>query len=222
MAKKTSNQNDEVEKLTTTESFFDRNKKYLLIGGGALLVIILGFVGYQKFVIEPSKAEANDAYWNAFYEYQTEDSTGLAYTGNENFMGFEEISSEYSGTPGGEIATYALATRAMENGEWDEALSYLEDVNFKDIILGTLVIGMMGDCYVEKGEYETAAAKFEEAAAREPNEFTTPMFLKKAGLVYEELGDGAAAVIAYQKIKDEWSAAVEAADIDKFIVRAQN
>ena len=48
------------------------------------------------------------------------------------------------------------------------------------------------------------------------------MYLKKAGLVYEELGDMEAAVKVYTEIKDNWSNAPEAADIDKYIVRAQN
>lgn len=222
MAKKTEDNKQELEQLTATESFFDKNKKYLIIAGGALLVIIVGFIAYQKAVVEPHAEESNDAYWNAFYEYQFNDSTELAYEGNDNFSGFEELSSDYDGTPGGEIATYGMATHAMDNGEWDDALSYLEDCDIDDIMLGNIVLGMMGDCYVELEDYETAAEKFEEAAAREPNEFTTPMYLKKAGLVYETLGQNDQAIVAYQKIKDNWSEAVEASDIDKYIVRAQN
>lgn len=171
---------------------------------------------------KPHIEESHEAYWNAFYEYQENDSTGLAITGNENFQGFEDIASEYDGTPGGEIANYALATTAMEKGEWDDALGYLEECDFEDVMIGTLVIGMKGDCNVELGNYEEAAKYFEEAAKRERNEFTTPLFLKKAGLVYEEMGDMESAVTAYQEIKDNWSEAVEASDIDKFIVRAQN
>lgn len=222
MAKKNDTNKEELEQLTATESFFDRYKKIFIIGGAAVVIIILGVVGYQKFVTEPHNEESQDAYWNAFYEYQFADSTELAYEGNENFSGFQDVASEFDGTPGGEIANYAMATHAMEQERWEDALGYLEDCDFDDVMLGTLVIGMMGDCYVELGEYESAAEKFEEAAKREENEFTSPMFLKKAGLVYEELGNNEAAVVAYQKIKDDWSASIEAADIDKFIVKAQN
>jgi len=217
MAKTEQNSN-----LTPTESFFDKNKKILLIAGIGLVVVIIGYFGYQKFVSEPHAAESQDAYWNAFYEFQNGDSTETFITGTETYMGFEEISSEYAGTPGGNIATYALGINAMEKKDFENAIGYFENCEFEDVMIGTLVIGLMGDCYVEMGKYDEAAEKFEEAALREANEFTSPMFYKKAGLVYQELGQNDNAIIAYQKIKDDWSESVEAKDIDKYIIRAQN
>ena len=160
--------------------------------------------------------------WNAFYDFQNGDTTGVAIAGNEKYMGFADISSEYNGTPGGNIATYALGIMAMEKGDFEGALAYFDGLEFDDVMVGTLVIGLQGDCYVELGQYEEAAEKFEEAALREANEFTSPMFYKKAGLVYQELGQNDKAVIAYQKIKDDWEGSVEAKDIDKYIIRAQN
>lgn len=213
---------EQTQNLTPTESFFDKNKKLLLIAGIGLVVVIIGYFGYQKFVSEPHAEESQDAYWNAFYEFQNGDSTGVSITGTENYMGFEEISTEYAGTPGGNIATYALGINAMEKKEFESALAYFEECEFEDVMVGTLVIGLMGDCYVEMGKYDEAAEKFEEAALREANEFTSPMFYKKAGLVYQELGQNDKAIIAYQKIKDDWSESVEAKDIDKYIIRAQN
>ncbi|MFT4602536.1 MAG: putative negative regulator of RcsB-dependent stress response [Arenicella sp.] len=209
------------DELTGTESFFDKYKNYFFIGGGAIVIIVLGVFGYQKFVSEPKAIDSQDAYWNAFYEYQKGDSTNVAYDGNENFEGFESVAEEYDGTPGGEIANYGMATHMMDEGDWDGALGYLDECDFEDVMLGTLVIGMKGDCHVEKGEMDKAAEFFEQAAQREENEFTTPMFLKKAGLVYENQGDLAAATAAYEKIKMDWSASKEAADIDKYIARVQ-
>ena len=222
MAKQDNSKKDELKSLTPTESFFDRYKTVLFVALGSIGVLIIGYFIYQKAIVEPRAEESQDAYWNAFYDFQMGDSLGTAITGTENYMGFEEISTEYEGTPGGNIATYALGINAMEKGEYETALSYFEQVEFEDVMMGTLVIGLQGDCYVEMGEYEKAAEKFEEAAIREANEFTSPMFYKKAGLVYQELGQNDKAVIAYQKIKDDWSGSMEAGDIDKYIIRAQN
>lgn len=220
MAKNKDGYSDELEQLTATESFFDKYKKILLIAGGGIVVLILGIVIYQKAVVEPAYEESQDAYWNAFYDWQNNDSTEVAYEGTDSYDGFIDIAASWDGYPAGEIANYALATHAMENGEWDEAIGYLEECDFDDIMVGTLVIGMMGDCHVELGDFETAAEKFEEAADREPNEFTTPLFLKKAGLVYEEMGQNEDAVRVYTEIKDDWAEATQAADIEKYIARA--
>jgi tetratricopeptide (TPR) repeat protein len=222
MAKKNETQSEELQQLTATESFFDKYKKFLIIGGAAVVVIIVSVIVYQKFVTEPHMDESQEVYWNAFYEYQNADTTELAYEGNDQFMGFQDIASEYDGTPGGEISNYALATHAMEQERWEDALDYLKECDFEDVMLGTLVIGMMGDCYVELEQYEDAAQKFEEASNREPNEFTSPMFLKKAGLVYEKLDQNDKAIEVYTKIKEEWAASLEAKDIEKYIVKAQN
>ena len=220
------NENAEVaeptEQLTGTESFVDRYKLILVYGSIGIIVLLIGFVGYKKFIKEPKDLESQDVYWNAFYDWQNNDTTGLAKVGTDNYLGFEDISSQYAGSPGGNIATYALATMAMEDKDFDGALAYLEDCEFEDVMLGTLVIGMKGDCNVELGEYETALTFFNEAAERETNDFTSPMYLKKAGLVYEKLGQPEKAVEAYQKIKDEFYKSSEASDIDKYIIRAQN
>lgn len=221
MAKNKDDKNEELEQLTPTENFFEKNKMFLLIGGIGIVLIVLGYVAYLKISVEPRIQESQDVYWSAFYEYQGADTTELAYEGSENFLGFADIAEEYDGTPAGEIANYGMATHAMEQERYEDALAYLEECDFDDIMIGTLVIGMMGDCYVELGDFDTAVEKFEEAAEREPNEYTSPLFLKKAGLVYEQIDQKPRAIELYQKIKDEWSESTQATDIDKFIARAQ-
>lgn len=221
MAKNEEAKVDVNEELTATEGFFDQNKKFLIIGGVSIVVIVLGIFGYKKLVSDPKVAESHDAYWNAFYEYQNNDTSTLAYTGNEYFEGFESLAADYDGTPGGEIANYAMATHAMDSSDWDGALEYLDACDFEDIMIANLVKGMKGDCYVEKGEYETAVDLFVEAAHREENEFTSPMFLKKAGIVYEALNDYDSAEKMYREIKEKWEGTEEAGDIDKYIARVE-
>ena len=46
-------------------------------------------------------------------------------------------------------------------------------------------------------------------------------YLLKAGQVAEELGDKDKALALYNKIKDQYPGAVEAADIDKYITRIE-
>ena len=68
------------------------------------------------------------------------------------------------------------------------------------------ILSALGDCYVEKEnpDYNAAAKAFEKAAsASNSNEFS-PLYLRKAGLVYEKTGDNAKALKAYEAIKKNW------------------
>lgn len=222
MAKKTTEENIEhKEQLTKTESFIDQNKKLIIIGAAAVVVIILGFVGYKKLVSEPHEIESKDAYWNAFYDFEN-DSLNTAANGTATYPGMSEVADDYNGTSGGDIANYSMGIISMEKGDFETALDYFDNCDFEDVMLGTIVLGLKGDCYVEMGEFETAADYFEKAANREQNQFTTPLYLKKAGLTYESLEQNENAVTAYEKIKADWPESTEARDIEKYIVRAQN
>jgi len=107
----------------------------------------------------------------------------------------------------------------MKNGDFESALESFESCGFEDVVLGSMVIGLQGDCYVELDDYESAVDRYEEAASREENEFTTPMYLKKVGLAYEALGKNDDAREAYQKIKDNWENSTEGQDIEKYLAR---
>jgi len=212
--------NVEFEELTSTEGFFDKYKNILIYSVIGVVVVLIGFLGYNKFVQEPHEADSQEELVGAFYAFEA-DSLDMAVNGTDEFTGLADIADEYNGTSGGDIANYLSGKASMEKGEFDEALDYLSNCNFDDIIIATECIGLQGDCYVEKDDFEKAIELFNQAANRQANEFTTPMYLKKAGLVYEELKQYDKAVEVYTKIKNEYPRSIDGADIDKFIARAK-
>ncbi|WP_027421153.1 tetratricopeptide repeat protein [Crocinitomix catalasitica] len=210
-----------IETLTSTENFIDKFKKPLIIAGVAIVVGVLGYVGYQKFVKAPKIVKAQNESWQSFYDFE-KDSLSTAMLGTDDYLGMEDIASQYSGTPSADIANYAAGIAAMKNKDFETAISSFEKCDFEDIIVGSLSIGLIGDCYVELDQLDKAVNHFEKAANREENNYTTPLYLKKAGLVYEKLDQNDKAVKAYKKIKENWSESKEASDIDKYIARASN
>ena len=54
------------------------------------------------------------------------------------------------------------------------------------------------------------------------NEFTTPMYLLKAGMCAEEIKNFEKATECYKRIKDNYSAFASQKAIDKYIARAEN
>ncbi len=211
--------NVEFEELTTTENFFDKYKNILIFGGVGIVVVLLGFLGYNKFVSEPNNIESQIEIASALYDFE-KDSTDAAVNGTNGNIGFEEAADEYKGTSGGDIANYSMGIISMEKGEFEMALDYFGNCSFEDIMIANLCIGRQGDCYVELGDYAKAVDFFEKAAAREANEFTSPMFLKKAGLAYEALENYSKAITVYTKIKDNYPQSTEGGDIQKYIERA--
>lgn len=211
--------NVEFEELTTTENFFDKYKNILIIGGVGIVVILLGFLGYKKFVSEPKNIESQIEIASAMYDFES-DSTDMAVNGSNGNIGFEEAADEYNGTSGGDIANYSMGIISMEKGEFETALDYFGNCNFEDVMVANLCLGLQGDCYVELEDYTKAVTFFEKAAAREVNEFTSPMYLKKAGLAYEALENYSKAITVYTKIKENYPQSTEGGDIQKYIERA--
>lgn len=225
MAKKQNNKREKVSaaeaELTNTESFLDKNKKlFLMIAGGAIAILI-GFIGYQKFVKEPKEAESQEELWAAFYDFE-KDSLENAINGKDSYLGMADLAEEFKGTSGGDIANYSMGIMKMQKGEFQEAIDYLDNCGFEDVMIGNLSLGLIGDCYVEIENYNKAAKYFEKAANREVNEFTTPLFLMKAGLVREELGEKSNANKHYARIKDEYPGSEQGTDIDKYIGRTNS
>ena len=86
--------------------------------------------------------------------------------------------------------------------------------------IGPAANQMLGDAYVELQEYGKAVRAFE-AAANSENDLIAPMSLKKAGIVYLEMGDKRSAKHAFETIKEKYPVSQEASDIDKYIEIAQ-
>jgi tetratricopeptide (TPR) repeat protein len=80
---------------------------------------------------------------------------------------------------------------------------------------------MLGDAYSELKEYNKAITFYKKAAEKNKNTFTSPLFLKKLGLVYEEQKEFESAVETYKKIKTDFPESVEAASVDAYIARSE-
>ena len=224
MAKKvtTSNTQESIEGVqemyTKTEMFFEKNKKGFAIGAGVIALLIGGFFAYNKFYKEPRELESSNQIWKSEFYFE-KDSLDRAINGDDNYMGFDEISKSYNGSKSAELANYYLGISYLKKGEYELAINYLEKTSLEDEIVGAMAKGATGDAYVELGEYEKAIAAFEKAYSHSKNIYTTPMFLKKVGLVYEEVGKKDKALESYKRIKDDYPTSAEASDIEKYMAR---
>jgi tetratricopeptide (TPR) repeat protein len=221
MSKKTTNETleskdvDLGEVYTRTELFLDRNKKAITIGVVGLLVVVGGLLGYRQFIAEPQAREASELMWKAEYYFEV-DSMTLALNGDDQWPGFLEIVDSYGRTPSADLAHYYIATIYMQQGEYDLALDHYKKADLDDDVLRVMAVGNQGDALVELGRPQEAVKQFEKAAGMEQNDFTTPMYLMKAGLVHHQLGDHAAAEKAFSRIAKEFPNSPDANQARKY------
>lgn len=202
-----------IETTHKVESLYITYKKQINMGLLVVLIAIGGYIGFNKFYLEPLEKEAQAAIFPAQTLFE-QDSINAA------LQGFESVASDYGLTKAGNLAHYYAGVCLMRKGEYQNAIDHLDKFSTDNELVGPLAIGLKGDAYVELNDLSKGAGLYMKAAAASKNKLTAPIFLKKAGLAFEELKEYGDAVNAYEKIKNDYSDAQESQDIDKYIARA--
>ncbi|MCB0410232.1 MAG: tetratricopeptide repeat protein [Flavobacteriales bacterium] len=225
MSKKHEDENSEVivdvqEVYSKTEQFVEKQKKNLTIGIGAVVVIIGLYLAYTKMYIAPMEIEAQSSMFMA-EKYFEQDSLQKAINGDGLNYGFIDIIDEYSGTKSANLAHYYLGISYLKTGDYEGAIEELKSFSSDDIMVSSVALGAIGDAYMELGDIDNAISYYEKAAKNNENELTSPMYLFKAGLAYEENGDYESAHKKYSIIKKEYAESGEGRTIDKYLARAE-
>lgn len=208
------------ETLSKTEEFIFNNKKIIGIVVVVAIIVILGFFGYTRYYIGPKTIEATEQMFHA-QKYFESDSLNKALYGDGNSLGFLDIISEYGMTKPGNLANYYAGILYLKKNDFEKAISYLEDFDADDHLISPMAKGAIGDAYLELGDKDKAATFYLEAANWDDNGFTSPLFLYKAGQVYELLGNFDKAISIYTRIKTNYYKSNEGRSIEKNIARAQ-
>jgi TolA-binding protein len=132
------------------------------------------------------------------------DSLELAMYGDNTYPGFQDISEQYSGTVQGDLANYYMGIILREQGDYQSALEYFQKADINDDVISVINTGNIGDMHVELGQIEEAIPYFEKAANAVDNSALTPVYLMKAGMAYQELGEKAKAQKMYERIVDNY------------------
>ncbi len=186
-----------IEELTgKTEQFIENNSRNLIIAIAAVAVVIVGIVGYGKFVVEPAEKEANEHIWRA-EQYFMMDSVDLALNGDGLYPGLIEVMENHGGTKAAARAAYETGILLRQQGDFAGAIEAFEGAGLKDDILSALATINVGDCEVELGNFDAAADAFDKAVGMAGSsigeDYLAPIALYKGALVDLELGrDGKA------------------------------
>jgi tetratricopeptide (TPR) repeat protein len=208
------------EALSRTEQYIEKNQKKLTTFALAIVAVAAAIFGYQKYYKAPLEERAQNQLFQA-QRYFEQDSFKLALNGDENYPGFVEISDEFGGTAAGNLSKYYAGISYLRTGDYQKAIDYLESFSSDDFLVSALAKAAVGDAYMELGNSEKAASNYMDASSFNTNEFTTPIYLQKAGLAFEKAKKYSQALAAYQTIEKDYAKSAEARDIEKYITRAK-
>lgn len=206
--------------LTRTEQYIENNQKSLTIIVLAIIVIVGLYIGYNRLYIAPMEQEAQTQIFAA-EQYFEKDSFNLALYGDGNYLGFIDIIDSYGPSKVGNLARYYAGISFLGLGEYEQALEYLKKYSVTDRMIGSVAYGAIGDCYVQLDQLDNGVEYYIKAAKYGKNDFTTPIYLMKAGLVYEELGNYNEALKAYTSIKKDFAKTSETREVEKYIARVK-
>lgn len=212
---------DVEQAFSKTELYIEQNKKSLGIIFVAIVALVGGYFAYKFWYVAGEETKARAEMFVA-EDYFGKDSIDLAMNGDKNgSIGFIEIVENYGVTPSGNLAEYYLGMCYLKKGQYEEAITHLEEFDGKDQIVAPLATAGIGDAHMELGRVDEAITFYLKAAEQNNNLFDTPICLKKAGLAYEEKQNYADAVKIYERIKNEYAETTEGREMDKFIARAK-
>jgi tetratricopeptide (TPR) repeat protein len=217
------------ETASRSEQWIEKNSKPLFYTLVAIVVFFLAYLGYNKYIVEPNELDASNelAFPRKYFDEAATAGSGidslltLGLEGANGKYGFLDIATTYSGTDAGNLANYYAGASYLQMKQYDKAIEFLSKFNSDDEMLGPVSLGAIGDAFADINQPEDAFDYYQKAANKKDNEFTTPLFLYKAGQTAMELKKYSNAESLFTKIKNQYPTSDQGKDIAKFINAAK-
>ncbi len=207
------------EQFSKTEEFLVKYKTPVSIVIGAILLAVSSIFIY-RYINNNNNETAKTDMIQAVYYFES-DSLNLALNGDGNNLGFLDIIDEYGNTETGNLANYYAGFIFLKNGNFNRAISYLNEFSTNDILIQARAYSLVGDAYMELAGYDNAVDYYTKAADYKPNKYFTPTYLLKVALAYEKLSDLQKAKDIYQKIVDDFYDSNEVQKAKKHLARLE-
>lgn len=207
------------EKVAGVEQWVEKNPKIILGIVGILVLIAGSYFGF-KYWVDSRDVEAQKEMFQAVRYFEA-DSLTLAFKGDGNNLGFEQIVEDYPWTPAANLAHYYAGVINLKQGKFQLAVFYLEGFRADDMLVQARAYSLLGDAHMEQKNYEDAARYYGKASQHQPNKYFTPTYLMKEALAYEKLNQNEKAIQAYDRIINEFWDSSEFQNARKYKARLE-
>lgn len=212
-----------------SEQWILKNQKIILTIIAVISVSVLSYIGYERLISDPNEKEAISELNKAQYFFElalvsneSDSLFKLALNGGEGKYGFLDIVKEYSGTKASNLANYSIGMSYLNLKEYDNAIIYLEKFKSDDILLKSISLGTIGDCFSELNQPDEAFEYYQKAFKHNENIYTTPKYLFKAALIGSEIGKYRSSIDFLNRIKDEFPDSYESSLVEVQLGRIEN
>ncbi|UYZ62224.1 tetratricopeptide repeat protein [Hymenobacter weizhouensis] len=206
-------------RLIESEDFVRRNKNVLLGLLAAVVLAVVGGVGYYMW--RSSQDSKGQAALFPAVSYWESDSLKQAMKGDGKHLGLERVAAEYSGTAAGNLANFYAGVAALKQGQYKQAIDYLEDFSSDDLLVQARAYSLIGDAHLELNQPKEAADFYSKAANHNANEQFTPAYLLKEATARELAKDYDGALKAYDQILTDYPAAAEVTEAKQYKARTE-
>lgn len=212
-----------------TEEWVAKNQKVILGIVLAIAFATVGYLMYNKFIVEPKEEEAMSIMFQSqeFFNDAVSNPTAadslfkLALNGAEGKLGFVGIATEFSGTKTGNLANYYAGMSFMHLSDFKNAETHLLKFKSNDAVIAATALGALGDAYSELNKVDDAIVNYKNAAAKNDNIYTSPRFLFKAAQLALINNKKEEANKLFVEIKEKYETSREAANIDAYILMTE-
>ena len=213
------------EGSSKTQQWVEKNQNIILAIVALTSIIVIGFFTYSKFITEPKESNAFNKMYFAQKKFdeamliKNDSLYNIALNGDELNMGMLNVIDQFSGTNAANLAHYYTGMIYLNMNDYKNSIKYLSEFSSNDILLSSLATGSIGDCFAELNQLDDALEYYIKASESE-NNYTSPMYLYKAGTIAMRLNKFKRAEKCFNSIKLDYPKSSEAKNIDAFISKA--
>ena len=213
------------EGSSQTQQWVERNQNKILGLVAIISIIVIGVFAYSKLIKEPKESNAFNKMYFAQKKFDeavlinNDSMYNIALNGDDLNMGMLQIIDEFGGTNAANLAHYYSGIMYLKMNDYPNSIKYLSEFSSDDILLSSLATGSIGDAFAELNQFDDAFDYYVKAS-KSNNNYSSPMYLFKAGLVAMRLNKFNRAEEYFSIIKQDYPNSTEAKNIDAFISKA--
>lgn len=205
------------DSLSSLEQKVEQNKKYIYYVLGVVVAIVAIVLIYIYAIRNPGIEDAKKQVSQADMVLLVQNNPDSALVLYKRVF---DNSSYKPANRAGQMAGILL----YQKGKYDEAIKYLERTSADGKIAGPAVKSLLGDCYVNKKNYDKAMKAYDEAIKLAGNNANyAPLFMMKKATVQHAIKKYDGELKTYETLKSKFPNYVIAnnINIEKYIERAK-